>query len=137
MVPCGQGMNARFEDFAIFYNLLEQFDNDLQKAATKYSETRWKDSHAITDHSLSNYMEMCAHFNNWNSLLHVYLDNTLHALFPRTFMPVETMLAFTRLPYHSVLKQSQRQRNIINKTLLIIAISSVGVLGYATFRYLR
>jgi len=82
----------------------------------------------ITDLSLSYYMEMHAHFNSWSSLLRVYLDNTLHALLPRTFMPVETMLSYTRLPYHSVHEQSQRQRNIINKTLLIIAISSVGVL---------
>jgi len=81
-------------------------------------------------------MEMRAHFNSWSSILRVYLDNTLYALFPRAFMPVETMLAFTRLPYHSVHEQSQRQRNIINKTLLILAISSVGVLGYATFHYL-
>ena len=126
MVPlCGQGMNAGFEDSAIFYNLLEQFNNDLQKAATKYSETCWKDSHAKTDLFLSNYMEMRAHFSSWSSFLHIYLDNTLYALFPRA-----------RLPYHSVHEQSQKQRNIVNKTLLIIAISSVGVLGYATFRYL-
>jgi len=115
IVPlCGQGMNAGFEDFTIFYNL-EQFNNDLQKAATRYSATRWKDSHAITDLSLSNYMEMGACFNSWRSLLHVYLDNTLYALFIRAFMPMETMLSFTRLPYHSVHEQSQRQRNIINK----------------------
>ena len=55
MVPfCGQGMNAGFEDCLTFYNLLEQFDNDLQKAATKYSEMRWKDSYAIADLSLNN-----------------------------------------------------------------------------------
>lgn len=73
MVPfCGQGMNAGFEDSAIFYNLLEQFNNDLQKAATKYSETRWKDSPAKTDLFLSNYMEMRAHFSSWSSLLYVY-----------------------------------------------------------------
>ena len=35
VVPfCGQGMNAGFEDGLVFYNFLEQFDNDLQKAAT-------------------------------------------------------------------------------------------------------
>jgi len=49
MVPfCGQGMNAGFEDSAIFYNLLEQFDNDLQKAATEYSVTHWKNSLPIS-----------------------------------------------------------------------------------------
>ena len=60
----GQGMNAGFEDCLVFYNLLEQFDNDLQKAATQNSETHWKDSYAIADLSFYNYMEMHAHVNS-------------------------------------------------------------------------
>ena len=130
----GQGMNAGFEDCLVFYELLEQFDNDLQKAATKYSETRWKDSHAIADLSLYNYMEMRAHVNSRIFLLRKYLDNILHALFPRTFIPLYTMVAFTRLPYHTAIEQNHRQKSVINKTLLLLTISSLSVVGYAAFR---
>ena len=77
-------MNAGFEDGLVFYNFLEQFDNDLQKAAIQYSETRWKDSYAIADLSFYNYMEMRAHINSSIFLLCKYVDNILHALFPMT-----------------------------------------------------
>ena len=131
----GQGMNAGFEDCLTFYNLLEQFDNDLQKAAAKYSETRWKDSYAIADLSLNRYIEIRERINSPIFLLRRYLDNILHALFPRTFIPLETMVIHTRLPYHTAIERNQSQTSIINKTLLFLTISSLIVLGYATFRY--
>jgi len=130
----GQGMNAGFEDCLIFYNLLEQFSNNLQETATAYSETRWKDTDAIADLSLSNYMEMRAHVNSRIFLLRKYLDNILHALFPRTFIPLYTMVAFTRLPYHTAIERNHRQKSVINKTLLLLTISSLSVVGYAAFR---
>ena len=134
----GQGMNAGFEDCLIFYNLLEQFDNDLQKAATKYSETRWKDANAIADLSMNRYLFMRAHVNRPIFLLRTFvkhLENILHALFPRAFIPLESMLAFTRLPYQTVHERNERQISIVNKTLLFLTISSLSVLGYAIFRF--
>ena len=131
----GQGMNAGFEDGLVFYNLLEQFDNDLQKAATQYSETRWKDSYAIADLSFYNYMEMRAHVNSPIFLLRKYVDNILHALFPKTFIPLYTMVAFTRLPYHTAVERNYAQKNFINRMMTFLAISSLGALGYVVFRY--
>jgi len=133
----GQGMNAGFEDCLIFCSLLEQFDNDLHKAATKYSETRWKDSYAIVDLSLYNYMEMSTHVNSRIFLLRKYLDNILHAFLPRTFIPLYTMVAFTRLPYHTAVERNHRQKSIINRTLLLLTVLSLSAIGYVAFRYIR
>ena len=133
----GQGMNAGFEDCLIFCSLLEQFDNDLHKAATKYSETCWKDSYAIVDLSLYNYMEMSTHVNSRIFLLRKYLDNILHAFLPRTFIPLYTMVAFTRLPYHTAVERNRRQKSIINRTLLLLTVLSLSTIGYVAFRYIR
>ena len=141
MVPFyGQGMNAGFEDCLIFYNLLEQFDNDLQKAAAKYSETRWKDTNTNVDLSMNRYIYIRAPINLPIFLLRTFmmhLENILHALFPRAYIPMETMLAFTRLPYQTAHVRNERQISIVNKTLLFLSISSLSVLGYAIFRCIR
>ena len=124
----GQGVNAGFEDCLILYNLLEQFNNNLQKAATRYSETRWKDTDTIADLSLSNYMELRAHVNSRIFLLRKYLDAKLHTLFPTRFIPLYTMVAFERRPYHKAIEQDRRQKRFINKTLLFLTITSIIVL---------
>ena len=124
----------------IFYNFLEQFDNNLQKAATKYSETRWKDANAIVDLSMNRYIFIRAPINIPIFLLRtfmVHLENILHALFPRAYIPMETMLAFTRIPYHTAHERNERQISIVNKTLLLLTISSLSVLGYAIFRFIH
>ena len=132
----GQGMNAGFEDCLIFCSLLEQFDNDLHKAATKYSETCWKDSYAIVDLSLYNYIEMSTHVNSRIFLLRKYLDNILHAFLPRTFIPLYTMVAFERRPYHEAIEQSHWQKSFVNKTLLFLTITSIIVLLGCTYYFL-
>jgi len=132
----GQGMNAGFEDCLIFYNLLEKFSNNLQEAATAYSETRWKDTDAIADLSLSNYMEMRAHVNSRIFLLRKHLDNTLHWLFPTRFIPLYTMVAFERRPYHEAIEQSRWQKSFVNKTLLFLTIMSIIVLLGCTCYFL-
>jgi len=132
----GQGMNAGFEDCLIFYNLLEQFSNNLQKAATAYSETRWKDTDAIADLSLSNYKEMRADVNSWFFRRRKHLDNILHRLFPTRFIPLYTMVAFERRPYHEAFEQSRWQKSFVNKTLLFLTIMSIIVLLGCTCYFL-
>ena len=125
----GQGMNAGFEDCLIYYELLNQENNDLVKAASLYSVSHWRDSHAIADLSLYNYHEMRSHVNSRLFLLRKKVDNFLHMLFPRTFIPLYTMVAFTRIPYHVVIERSRRQRRLVTGLLAIGAVISVCAIG--------
>ena len=109
----------------------------IKQLPCKYSETRWKDSYAIVDLSLYNYMEMSTHVNSRIFLLRKYLDNILHAFLPRTFIPLYTMVAFTRLPYHTAVERNRRQKSIINRTLLLLTVLSLSTIGYVAFRYIR
>ena len=63
------GMNAGFEDCLIFYNLLEQADNDLCVAAQNYQDSHWSDTHAISDLSILDYLEMRSYAKSSSFLL--------------------------------------------------------------------
>ena len=129
----GQGMNAGFEDCLIFNELLEEFGDDLQKAATTYSNTRWKDAHAIADLSIYNYDEMRSHVTSRLFILRKIMDNALHTAFPRTFIPLYTMVAFMRVPYHKVIEKNRTQRSYVNKALIALGLTIIVILGYLAF----
>ena len=126
----GQGMNAGFEDCLIYYEFLGQESNNLWKAAALYSKSHWRDCHAIADLSLYNYHEMRSHVNSRLFVLRKKVDNFLHLLFPRIFIPLYTMVAFTRIPYHVIVERNQTQRRIVTGLLVtgtLISVCAVGV----------
>lgn len=133
----GQGMNAGFEDCLIYYELLEQENNDLLKAASLYAATHWRDSHAIADLSMYNYHEMRSHVNSQLFLLCKKIDNFLHTLFPTMFIPLYTMVAFTRIPYHAVVKRNRMQYKIVTGLLTFGTVMSVCAIGIFVVKQLE
>ena len=129
----GQGMNAGFEDCLVFYEFLTQFKNDIKEAASAYSNSHWKDCHAIANLSMYNYLEMRSHVNSYTFLLRKKLDNFLHAIFPSFFIPLYSMVAFSRIPYHTVVERSRRQRKLVNWSLAVLGLASLGGVAYAVF----
>jgi len=118
MVPFyGQGMNAGFEDCLVFSELLQQF-GDLHKAARLYSEKRYKDSYAICDLSMYNYLEMRSHVVNPMFLLRRQFDQYLHWLFPRNYIPLYAMVSFTRIPYSQVVQRAAKQDKLVQAIAL-------------------
>ena len=130
----GQGMNAGFEDCLVFDDILKDVC-DLQAAAQKYSDTRWVDSYAISDLSMYNYIEMRSHVNSRMFLLRKYLDNFLNFMFPRTFVPLYTMVAFTRIPYHEAVERQRWQRRVIDRSLVLLGIGAVIGIGGLGVRF--
>ena len=136
MVPFyGQGMNSGFEDCLIFYDLLVQTDNDLVAAAQKYQDTHWSDTQTICDLSMYNYLEMRSHVTSPIFLFQKKLDGFLSRLFPRYFIPLYTMVGFTRIPYHQVVQRHTRQRKLVRRGVWFFSLSSLALLGYLLFRY--
>lgn len=122
----GQGMNAGFEDCLIFSEQLERTGGNLATAAGQYSETHHKNCHTIADLSMYNYIEMRSHVTSWSFLFHKYLDNLLHYLLPSTFVPLYTMVAFTRTPYQDVVAQSIWQKKMVSWGLFTFKAGMVG-----------
>lgn len=128
----GQGMNAGFEDCLVFDELMDKFNNDLSVCLPEFSRFRIPDDHAISDLSMYNYIEMRAHVNSRWFLFQRLLDKFLHALMPSTFIPLYTMVAFTRIRYHEAVLRWHWQKKVINRGLFVlgslVAIGSAYVL---------
>ena len=129
-----QGMNGRFEDCFIYYDLLTQTHNDLVAAAQKYQDTHWSDTQTIHDLSMYNYLEMRSHVTS-PVFLFQKLDDFLSRLFPQYFIHLYTIVGFTRIPYHQVVQRHTRQRKLIRRGVWFLSLSSLALLGYRLFRY--
>nr|XP_022328908.1 kynurenine 3-monooxygenase-like [Crassostrea virginica] len=118
MVPFyGQGMNAGFEDCIVLDEILDKYNNDFSKALPAYSETRTVDAQAICDLAMYNYIEMRKSVNSKLFLLRKKLDNLLFTIFPNSWIPLYTMVAFTRTRYHLCIERRKHQDEILTKVL--------------------
>ena len=127
----GQGMNAGMEDCLVFDESLEKVITsggvgDLEAAAKAYSNARCKDGHAIAQLSKENYDEMRSHVTSRLFLLEKKIDNALYRQFKKSFIPLYTMVTFTRMSYHDVIEKKNRQKNIVN--IIMIAILIIALL---------
>ena len=122
----GQGMNAGFEDCLIFYEALQKHSNNLVAAAKDYYESHWRDTHAIADFSMINYIEMRSRVLSRTFLIRKYVDNLIHAFFPNAFVPLYSMVAFTRIPYSEIVSRHHRQQRWISNGLFALKVGMVG-----------
>uniref|UniRef100_UPI00358E9D74 kynurenine 3-monooxygenase isoform X1 n=1 Tax=Myxine glutinosa TaxID=7769 RepID=UPI00358E9D74 len=115
MVPFyGQGMNAGFEDCLVFDELMEKFHNNFARVLPEYSVLRVPDGQAISDLAMYNYIEMRAHVNSPWFHFRRFMDNVLHRIMPNTFIPLYTMVTFTRIRYHEAVKRWKKQKKTMN-----------------------
>ncbi|XP_060087509.1 kynurenine 3-monooxygenase isoform X2 [Heteronotia binoei] len=117
----GQGMNAGFEDCLVFDELMDQFQNNLSICLPEFSRLRVPDDHAISDLAMYNYIEMRSHVNSKWFIFRKYVDNFLHAVLPSTFIPLYTMVTFSRIRYHEAVQRWKWQNKLINGGLFLIA----------------
>uniref|UniRef100_A0A6A7FV58 Kynurenine 3-monooxygenase n=1 Tax=Hirondellea gigas TaxID=1518452 RepID=A0A6A7FV58_9CRUS len=126
MVPFyGQGMNCGMEDCLVFDELLTKLDYDLSLVLPAYSAKRNPDAEAIVDLAMYNYVEMRDMVNSRWFLLRKKLDNFLNLIFPRSWVPLYTMVTFSREPYHMCIKKKQRQDKVLHCTSLAVLGTAV------------
>ncbi|XP_041354694.1 kynurenine 3-monooxygenase-like isoform X2 [Gigantopelta aegis] len=116
MVPFyGQGMNAGLEDCIVFEEMLDQYDNDFSKALPAFTEMRNIDAKAICDLAMYNYIELREAVNSPLFVPRKVLDNVLYYLFPNTWIPLYTMVSFTRIRYHQCILQREWQDQVLRR----------------------
>ncbi|GFO16873.1 kynurenine 3-monooxygenase [Plakobranchus ocellatus] len=120
----GQGMNCGLEDCIVLNELLDSYNDDLTQALPEYTRMRHPDATAISDLAMYNYIEMRSHVNSTMFLLRKQLDNILHKLFPQTWVPLYTMVSFTRTRYHECISHRQWQDKIVNRGITITTIGA-------------
>jgi kynurenine 3-monooxygenase len=124
----GQGMDAAFEDCVVLDECLQEFP-DRQRAFAEYFERRKVNADALADLALGNFIEMRDKTASKTFRAKKKLDHSLEAILPGIYLPLYTMVTFTRIPYAVAKRRAQIQDAIVYAAILGIVL----VLGFLTF----
>ncbi|EYC36102.1 hypothetical protein Y032_0934g3109 [Ancylostoma ceylanicum] len=85
------------------------------KALSLYSESRVKDAHTIIDLAMYNYEELKDLVNHRSYKLRKKLDLFLNRIFSNRWLPLYSMVTFTRMPYHEIVEERKRQDKVLSR----------------------
>ncbi len=135
MVPFyGQGMNAGFEDVEVLSKLIEEFGGDLGEAIKAFTQRRRPDAHAICDLALYNYTEMSTLVLSRKYLAKKWLYSWLHWMAPQTFVPLYTMVSFSKTPYSKAIEKRDKQDALVATIGSGVVLGGLITLGFKLLR---
>jgi kynurenine 3-monooxygenase len=118
----GQGMNAAFEDCVVLDECLAEFPHDRERAFRCYFERRKANADALADLALQNFVEMRDKTASRAFRAKKKLDHALEGLLPGKYLPLYTMVSFTRIPYAEAQRRARLQDAIVYSTVGAIGI---------------
>jgi kynurenine 3-monooxygenase len=116
----GQGMNAAFEDCSVLMRCLEEHSDDLVTAFARYEAERKPHLDTLADLCVENFIEMRDRVGSRLFVWKKRLSVLLHALFPRWYLPLYTMVEFTRIGYADAVRRARRQRWVVASIALTL-----------------
>jgi kynurenine 3-monooxygenase len=117
----GQGMNAAFEDCVVLDECLEEFPEKRDRAFAEYFRRRKENADALADLAIGNFIEMRDKTASKTFRAKKKLDHALEAALPGIYLPLYTMVTFTRMPYAKAAKRAQIQDALVYTSLFLIA----------------
>ena len=118
----GQGANAAFEDGVVLEECLEKHDADRQAAFAEYQLLRRQNTDVLAELSLANFREMRARTASAAFRWKKTAGRGLHRLFPAWFIPLYTLVTFTRVPYAEAVRRSRRQNLLVGILVSILSL---------------
>ena len=86
---------------------------EVKQAFAFYHESRKKNADALADLSLANFVEMRDKTASRAFLAGKRMEKILLRLFPAWFVPLYTMVTFTRIPYAEAVAKAKRQLRFV------------------------
>lgn len=133
----GQGMNAAFQDAYILCDIIGDAlakstlqTVDLTSCIAQFAEVRTPAANALSDICLEHYHDMAQNTASSLYLMQKKVESVLSAIFPNTFIPFYTMVAFTSMPYHEALARGARQDTWVRR-ICLASLVGLGVGAYA------
>jgi kynurenine 3-monooxygenase len=117
----GQGMNAAFEDCVVLDECLEEFPENRDRAFAEYFRRRKENADALADLAIGNFIEMRDKTASKTFRAKKKLDHALEATLPGIYLPLYTMVTFTRMPYAKAAKRAQIQDALVYTSVFLIA----------------
>jgi kynurenine 3-monooxygenase len=124
----GQGMNAAFEDCVVLDECLEKFPQNRQRAFCEYFERRKENADALANLAIGNFIEMRDKTASKTFRVKKRLDHALEAALPGMYLPLYTMVTFTRIPYAMAAKRARVQNFLVYAILFALAAFPIGVI---------
>jgi len=125
----GQGMNAAFEDCVVLDECLDKFPDNRERAFAKYFECRKENADALADLAIGNFIEMRDKTASRTFRAKKKLDHLLEAALPGKYLPLYTMVTFTRIPYAQAARRARLQDRILYTALIVLAL--IGIVALA------
>jgi kynurenine 3-monooxygenase len=119
----GQGMNAAFEDCVVLDECLAEFPDNRERAFAEYFARRKKNADALANLAIDNFIEMRDKTASRAFRAKKKLDHLLEGLLPGIYLPLYTMVTFTRIPYAEAARRARRQDRIVYAGLILLAMS--------------
>lgn len=116
----GQGMNAGFEDCRVLAEIIEaQGTEKWENVFAEFFKQRKKNTDAISDLALQNFIEMRDHVADAAFLIRKKIEKFLHQELKERFVPQYTLVSFSDTPY-SLAKQAGEQQAVILDEIMAI-----------------
>jgi kynurenine 3-monooxygenase len=125
----GQGMNAAFEDCVVLDECLEKFANDRERAFAEYFSRRKENADALANLAIGNFIEMRDKTASRSFRAKKKLDHFLEAALPGVYLPLYTMVTFTRVPYAQAARRARVQDRILYTGLVALVLIGIVVLA--------
>ena len=125
----GQGMNAAFEDCVVLDECLDKFPDNRERAFAKYFDSRKENADALADLAIDNFIEMRDKTSSRRFRAKKKLDHLLEAALPGRYLPLYTMVTFTRIPYAQAARRARLQDRILYTALIVLVL--IGILALA------
>jgi kynurenine 3-monooxygenase len=127
----GQGMNAAFEDCVVLDECLEKFSDNRERGFAEYFSRRKNNTDALADLAVGNFIEMRDKTASKAFRAKKKLDHLLEAALPGIYLPLYTMVTFTRMPYAAAAKRARIQDRMIYAALISFVV--IAIIAVAAF----
>jgi len=124
----GQGMNAAFEDCVVLDECLEKFPDNRERAFAEYFSRRKENADALADLAIGNFIEMRDKTASKTFRAKKKLDHFLEGALPGMYLPLYTMVTFTRIPYAEAARRARLQDRIVYGGLISLLVLFITVL---------
>jgi kynurenine 3-monooxygenase len=122
-------MNAAFEDCVVLDECLAAFPENRESAFAEYFQRRKENADALADLAVANFIEMRDKTASKTFRAKKKLDHFLEAALPGVYLPLYTMVTFTRMPYAKAARRAKAQDAIVYGTvvaaLVLLALLTV------------
>src|SRR5205823_6924924 len=111
---------AAFEDCVVLDECLEKFLDNRERAFAEYFSRRKENVDALANLAIGNFIEMRDKTASKTFRAKKKLDRVLEGALPGIYLPLYTMVTFTRMPYATAAKRARMQDALVYASLLVL-----------------